>query len=47
MTEYRAATISYNLDKLREYCLKNDGDAVRVQLIDYIREIVKALPTTK
>ena len=47
MTEYRAATISYNLDKLREHCLKNDGDAVRVQLIDYMQEIVKALPTTK
>ena len=47
MTEYRASIIQYNLEKLKQYCLNNDGDVIRIQLIDYMQEIIETLPKTK
>lgn len=47
MTEYRAAIIQEELEKLKRLCLMNDGDLIRATLIDYMEEIIQALPTTK
>lgn len=47
MTEYRASVIQYNLEKLKQHCLSNDEHHIHIQLIDYMQEIIEALPKTK
>ena len=44
MTKERAEVIKMELDSLKKYCLFNDGDSIRVQLVNYIQEISEAIP---
>ena len=44
MTKERMEVIRLELDSLEKYCLFNDSDSVRVQLINYIKEILEAIP---